>query len=108
MALKKEKTLPTGHVIEYWRVIETNINYVDRTAHIAFGGYLNRAMRLGGAKPADSIAFDFSPDNFPFDLATLDTKNPLKISYIEAKKSRLDANGSETNWFVDATDAQEA
>ena len=108
MALKKEKTLPTGHVIEYWRVVETNINYVDRVARITLGGYLNRASRLAGARPAETIAFDFSLETFPFDVATLDTKNPIKIAYIEAKKSRLDANGQETNWFVDSQDALEA
>ena len=108
MALKKTKTLPTGHTIEYWRVTMTNIDYVERFATIVFGGYLNRAARLAGAQPAETITFQFFEDNFPFDVANLDTKNPLKIAYSESKKSRLDNAGNETNWFIDATDAQEA
>lgn len=107
MALLKTKTQPTGTTCEYWKVIETNINWLNQSAHVSLAGFLDQAARQAGKQPLEAVSFDWSGEDFPFTLSVLDqeNENTVKVAYEKIKESKLDEEGNETNFFVDAIDA---
>lgn len=67
-ALQLTKTFPTGFSGEYWVLSETNIDWLQRQAHITLVLYKDAATFL--SNPKDGIisteGFDWSGDDFPF------------------------------------------
>ena len=56
----------SGIIATYWNVIQLNINYLTRTAHVQTAGYLTEQARRDGKMPIDFRTYDFDQDNFPF------------------------------------------
>lgn len=107
MALQKHKNDQFGNGgYNYWRIIETNINWASRSSHVSLAGYLTQEARQNDKQPMEVVSFDWSGENFPFDLPVLDGEgmNAVKVSYEKIKESKLDDKGEETNWFADAED----
>lgn len=104
MALIKEKTLNSGVTGEYWRIIETNISYQSQLAHVTIGLYKDKQARLDGKDTLATQSFDWSGEDFPFTIDELTRCNPVQLSYIKIKESKLDEEGNETNFFADAID----
>jgi hypothetical protein len=104
MALLKKKQDPYGNGgIEYFKIIETNINWLDKTCHITLAGYVNQKARDEGKQPIESESFNWANEEFPFDLEKLNLKdeNTVKVAYEKIKESKIE-EGKETNFFVDA------
>lgn len=91
MGLIKQKEVDTsGYTAEYWKIIETNINYVDRVSHVTMGLYKDKQARQNGKNPVESASFDWLGDEFPFDIDILDEEgnNAVKIAYEKIKESK--------------------
>lgn len=102
MALKKSKTLATGVVGEYWKIVDLNINWLTNQAHVAMCLWVDQQARLDGKQPLESQSFDWSGTNFPF--TDEEPQNERATAYTKIKESNLDEEGNEQNWFADATD----
>lgn len=107
MALYKQKEDIYGNSgIKYWRIIETNIDWANRQSHITLAGYVDKQARMDGKQPLECVSFDWNGDDFPFSINVLDQEgeNIVRVAYEKIKESKLDEDGNETNWFVDAED----
>jgi len=111
MALKKEKTLNTGAVADYWRIAQININYNRPDVIVTLEVYKSKADRLAGLSPFESVQFDIV--EFLQSTATEEIlKNiTLQKAYTTIKKMANDelAKPPEIRnmalaWFADATD----
>jgi hypothetical protein len=60
MALQKTKQLPSGAICNYYRIVQTNMNYDRLDCVITLSGYLSKEARDSGATPIDSIQLDLS------------------------------------------------
>lgn len=58
MAIRSAKTLNTGVVGDYWKVIQSNYNWLSGTLHIAAALYLDEASRKAGCNPIDVQTWD--------------------------------------------------
>jgi hypothetical protein len=76
---------------KYWKIIETNINWLNSTAHVVMAGWVSEQARLDGKEPLDSIAYDFTADNFPFVISELDKEgvNTLTVAYEAIKAPKI-------------------
>lgn len=83
MAFSLTKSTQYGINATYYKVIETNINYLNKTAHVTLAGWVDQEARDTNKQPIDSVSVDFTPDNFPFNTTELDPKdiNPVKVAY---------------------------
>lgn len=92
MALQLSTPNPFDGVAEecYYKIIETNINYLYNTAHVSMGGWLDKASRDDGKNPIISESFDWSGDEFPFNISVLneEDKNTISVSYEKIKESK--------------------
>lgn len=107
MALQKFKEDRFGNGgINYWKIIETNINWLNKNSHICLAGYNSKISRENLKQPMDSVFFDWNNDDFPFDINILNQENEniIHIAYEKIKESKLDENNNETNFFADAMD----
>jgi hypothetical protein len=108
MALQLTVASPyDGDIDGYWKIIETNINWLSRGSHVTIACYVNKQARIDGKQPILTRSFDWSgQDDFPFDLELLDQENEnvIHMSYEKIKESKLDENGVESNEFVNAVD----
>lgn len=60
MAIKKEKTIKSGYIAEYWRVGIITYNRLEGTVYLRVDAYKDQAKRvedLGGI--AESISYNF-------------------------------------------------
>lgn len=64
--LKSIEVNNSGIFATYWNVIQLNVNYLARTAHVQLAGYLTEQARRDGKMPIDFRTYDFDQDNFPF------------------------------------------
>lgn len=78
--------------VEYFKIIETNINWLNNTAHVVVAGWINEQARIDGKEPMDSIAYDFTADNFPFVISELDKEgvNTLSVAYEAIKEPKVE------------------
>jgi hypothetical protein len=71
-------SIPTRFGIDgtVWQVVQTNIDWNRRTAHVVVYGW---ATEDTTAKPIDQRVFSYGPKDFPFDdyAAIIDTCNAL-------------------------------
>ena len=107
MALSKHKDDNFGNGgYEYWRVIETNINWQNKSSHVVIAGYINKKARTDNKQPIECVAFDWSGTEFPFELDVLneENENTVAIAYKKIKESVVNDKKEETNWFADAID----
>lgn len=77
--------------VEHWVVIETNINWLTESAHVTVAGWVDEKAYLDGKQPMDTKYYDYTKDDFPFQLSELDKPdvNTLSVAYeaIKAPKS---------------------
>lgn len=77
---------------KYWKIIETNINWLNSTAHVTVGGWVSEQARLDGKDPLDTRSYDFMADNFPFVISELDKEgvNTLSVAYEAITKPKIE------------------
>lgn len=89
MALKLSTANPyDGEATDaYWKIVETNINWLTRSSHVTLACYLNQDSRIALKQPITSRSFDWSGDEFPFDFNELDEagNNTVKLAYEKIK-----------------------
>lgn len=117
MALVKTKTLENGFEAEYWKVLETNINYLNKNSHVTIGLYKDKQARIDGKRPVETQSFDWAGDNFPFTVGAMEQENVIAISYEKIKEPKLETvvipgidgepdteEQRDSNFFSDAVD----
>lgn len=80
MAIRSAKTLNTGVVGDYWKVIQSNYNWLDSTLHIAAALYLDEASREAGCNPIDVQTWDVEIPEVKFSGLTEPTQI-IALSY---------------------------
>lgn len=70
-----------GTGAQYWRVVETNINYNDKTSQVVLFGYVNKQQRELNKRPVKIKKYSWNGADFPFSANAMNEKNPIKISY---------------------------
>lgn len=106
MALKLKRDDQYGNGgIEYWKIVQTNINWLNNTSHVVLAGFLNQQTREDGKQPMQLENFDWSGDDFPFSIEEMNKldNNVVKIAYEKIVESKLDEENKETNIWVNAT-----
>jgi hypothetical protein len=90
----------------YYKIVETNIDWLKKTCHVVLAGYYNERARIDGKQSIECIAFDWQGNDFPFDIETLNEEghNVVLLAYQKIKESKIDENGIETNPFANALD----
>lgn len=78
----------------YWKIIQLNINWLSKAAHIDLACWINEQARTEGKSPIKSVKFDWSGDDFPF--VDSEPQNEREQAYNKIKT---------TDDFNQATDA---
>ena len=60
MALQQKKLLSSGIEIDYWRIVQMNMNYDRLDCVITLSGYLSKEARDNDSSAIDSIQIDLS------------------------------------------------
>ncbi len=83
--------------VEWWVVVETNINWLTETAHVTLAGWVNERAYLDGKQPIDSKSYDYTAENFPFKIVELDKPdvNTLSVAYDAIKNPKSEYEPSE-------------
>ena len=89
--LQKTKT-NIGVEAEYWRITNIILDIAEQEAEAMMSLYKDKSARDAGASPIDYRTFTWNDrqipkKEFPFMIAAMDLKNPIKIGYEEIKKS---------------------
>jgi len=104
MALIKSTNLPyDGEAVEaYWKIIETNINWLTKSSHVTISAWIDQEARENGKQPFTSRSFDWSGDEFDFDVEG----KLVSQAYIKIKAETVkDQEGNETpGEFANAVD----
>lgn len=103
MAIKLARILDTGFTGDYWKIIQTNINYLDKYSNIVMALFKDKVARDAGKSPITSVSYGWHGDDFPFSIAAMSVTNPVEISYKKIKASKI-INGLETNEFANGVD----
>ena len=103
MALDIKKDTMYGISATYFKILETNINYLNGVCHVTLAGYADKVARDAGAEPLMLIHFDWpeGPDgvvkNMPITISEQNKldKNTVSIAYtviksLSAWKNALD------------------
>lgn len=101
MALLKAIPQPIGVDAEYWKLIESNLNWWTQAAHVVIGGWLDQQARLDLKQPLVTVAFDLSAqaqtdengsviapafsDVFGIDYLDIENVNPVAAAYVMIK-----------------------
>lgn len=114
MAFCKNKKLNTGIEINYWRIIQLNVNYDRLDAVVTLAGYLSKEARDNGSQPIETVQFDMSSmfHNAEFSGDEVVKNINLKEAYTTikslAQKELESEDENERNehiiFFADATD----
>lgn len=96
------KTFPTDYSENiqavYWKIVESNINWLDSIAHVVIAGYVSEADRMAGMRFIATRSYDWSGDDFPFppdNLPQLTLAQAFGMIYAKIKL---------TDEFLDAED----
>ena len=88
MALEKAIQTPYDTIdATYWKVAETNINYLTNQAHVTLLGFVSKEARDAGKQSIMDRSYDWSGDDFPFTIEELDKAgiNAVKLAYEKIK-----------------------
>ena len=92
MALKKIKKTKPGIDVEYHRIEQTNINWVERTAEIIVLSYIDKAARMAGLMNfttqrilLSNATFQFKHDKPVMEQAYRAVKDDEKAGFGDAK-----------------------
>lgn len=82
-------SIPNNYGTEttYWKIVDTNINWLTKSSHITLCGWVDKQARLDGKQPTDQRSYDWGGTEFPFEVATLDEEdvNILTVAYEKIK-----------------------
>lgn len=84
MALSKKIKTNLGIDATYWKIVDLNINWLDKTSHISLLGWVDKNARDNGLKPLTQRNFDFNNVEFPF--IDEEPQNEREIVYIKIKE----------------------
>ena len=111
MALKLdsfEDSYGNTYTDSYSRVVETNLNYDTKSAHITINIYKDEQARIDGKQPVAQKTYDVTGDDFEtyYNFSELDKKdvNTVSQSYLYIKRPLI-VEGEETNIYATAIDA---
>ena len=110
MALKLPTNNPYDGVAQdsYWKVVEMNINWLNKSMHVTLLGWLDEQSRIDGRQPISSRSYDWSGDDFPFNTDILMDEANALIGAIYGKiqgLTTIDDEGNEkAGEFATATD----
>lgn len=105
MAFIKELLLENGISGSYWKIIKTEVDFLENTAEIWFGHLLNKQLNdekyNKGFNNADLLLsrprrIQFTPENFPFTKVALEGSDIKAIAYNASKQA--------DEFFTDAVD----
>lgn len=89
MALQQIIQHETGAYSQYWRVVETNLNYNSEEGEIVLYGYVSQEARENGKLKLDSRTFTVNTNDFNtyFTPPSIDPQdiNQVKNSYLFIK-----------------------
>jgi hypothetical protein len=89
MALQQIIQHPTGTYSQYWKISETNLNYILKTGTIKMLGYVSEQARLDGKIHLDFRSFEVLEENFNtyFLPSSIDPQNvnQVKNAYLYIK-----------------------
>ena len=85
MGLQFEKTLDTGMVAEYWKITQLFVDLINQEATVYMFLYKDQTARQAGKKHIQVYPYQLGGDFYPFTIANLDTKNPVKAAYDQLK-----------------------
>ena len=89
MALQLETENPFGEIAPaaYWKIIESNINWQDKSCHIVMACWVNKDFRMDEKQPIKSESFDWSGDEYPYTVEAMNEKgiNLVVITYNKIK-----------------------
>ncbi len=89
MALVKAKEAASGHVSEYWRIVEIRgIDYITRNSLVMVSLYKDQAARLAARAPVETFPVGWEGDAFPFDAAAMVGINVQEAAYRALKAPR--------------------
>ena len=93
MALSK--VLPTDFGIDatYWKIVDLNINWLSREAHISLLGWSDKVSRELGKKELSRKIFSFYGEEFPF--LDIEPQNEREIAYEYIKQTDLFTNSGD-------------
>ena len=99
-------TLPTNYGVNatYHKVIKSDIDYLNQSAHVVLAGYADQNACANGNQPLSMTIFDWMGSDYPFSTSAQDAAgaDTLGLSYLKIKQSKLDSQGVETNFWVNA------
>lgn len=91
MAMQVNYTNPAGIDVTYWKIIELNINYIQKFARIRLAGYKDINTRQDNMEFVESKYYNITPLKFDeyFSVNALDNENvnPVKQSYFYIKQN---------------------
>lgn len=73
MALQKQKDTQFGIKVNYWKVVKTNIDWLNKKSNIIMAGYENEAFRKSDKSPLVQISFGYEE--------VLGTNNEISIVF---------------------------
>jgi hypothetical protein len=89
MALQQIIQHPTGTYSQYWKIVQTNLDYITKTGTIKMFGYISEQARLENRRHLDYRSFDVSEGNFEtyFVPSAIDPQdiNQVKNAYLYIK-----------------------
>ena len=85
MALIKKIKTNLGIDATYWKIVDLNINWLDKTSHISLLGWVDKNARDNGLKPLTQRNFDFNNVEFPF--IDEEPQNERETAYNKIKQS---------------------
>lgn len=59
MALQKQKDTQFGIKANYWKVVQTNINWLDKKANIIMAGFENEASRRANNTALSRVNYEY-------------------------------------------------
>ena len=70
MALSIEKNTPFGPMVKarYWRIIQTNINWFNRTASVQIAGFTDEESYKAGAQAIAQVTFEWYQDKVAYNI----------------------------------------
>ena len=85
MALNLTKNNSFGGTTSYWKVVDLNINWLNKISSVSLCGWTDEAARVALYRPTEQRNFEFSGDDFPF--VEEEPQNEREIAYSKIKET---------------------